>query len=65
MKQKGNTNDMIFSVPKLISYISQFMTLEPSDLIVTGSPPGMGPVKSGDVLEGGIDGGVTIKFKVK
>lgn len=65
MKQTGNTSDLTFSVPRLISHISQYMTLEPNDLILTGTPPGMGPVVSGDVIEGGIENGVTIKFKVK
>jgi 2-keto-4-pentenoate hydratase/2-oxohepta-3-ene-1,7-dioic acid hydratase in catechol pathway len=40
--QDGNTDTMIFKVPKLVSYISQFMTLEPGDLIFTGTPPGVG-----------------------
>lgn len=62
--QRGNTCDLIFSVPQLISYISQYMTLEPSDLILTGSPPGMGPVSPGDVIECGITDVVTMKFPV-
>lgn len=60
--QTGNTKTMIFSVPKLVSYISQFMTLNTGDLITTGTPPGVGmgrkpePVylKAGDVVELGI-----------
>lgn len=51
-------------MPFLISYISTYITLEPNDVIITGSPPGMGPVKKGDVIEGGIKGGVCIRFEV-
>jgi len=40
--QNGNTNKMVFTVPKLVSYLSQFMTLEPGDVITTGTPPGVG-----------------------
>ncbi len=61
--QDGNTDDLIFRIPKLVSYISQFMTLLPGDLISTGTPAGVGlgfdpPVylKPGDVLELGMDG---------
>ncbi|SRR5579871_194529 len=60
--QKSNTNNMIFKVPFLVSYISQFMTLLPGDVISTGTPGGVGfvmkpPVylKAGDVIELGID----------
>ncbi len=62
--QTGNTKTMIFSVAKIVSYLSQFMTLEPGDVITTGTPPGVGlgmkpnPVflKKGDVVTLGIDG---------
>lgn len=61
--QTGNTRTMIFKVAKLVSYVSQFMTLEPGDLITTGTPPGVGmgqkpPVylKKGDVMTLGIEG---------
>ncbi|HQZ07845.1 MAG: fumarylacetoacetate hydrolase family protein [Rhodoferax sp.] len=61
--QTGNTRTMIFSVAKLVSYVSQFMTLEPGDVITTGTPPGVGlgmkpPVylKKGDVMTLGIEG---------
>jgi len=60
--QTGNTRTMIFAVNTLVSYVSQFMTLEPGDIITTGTPPGVGmgqkpaPVylKAGDVVELGI-----------
>ena len=61
--QTGNTKTMIFSVAKIISYVSQFMTLEPGDIITTGTPPGVGLgmkpplyVKKGDVMTLGIEG---------
>jgi 2-keto-4-pentenoate hydratase/2-oxohepta-3-ene-1,7-dioic acid hydratase in catechol pathway len=48
--QEGNSVDMIFSIDKIISYISQFMTLKTGDLIFTGTPSGVGPVEIGDQL---------------
>ncbi|QJW88699.1 fumarylacetoacetate hydrolase family protein [Spirosoma taeanense] len=61
--QDSNTNDMIFNVPTLVSYISQFMTLLPGDVISTGTPAGVGMglspqrfLKPGDVVELGIEG---------
>ena len=63
MMQDNNTDDMIFEVPYLLSYISQFMTLLPGDVISTGTPAGVGLgfkppiyVKPGDVIELGIEG---------
>jgi len=50
-KQQANTSDLIFSVPELVSYISQVITLLPGDIIATGTPAGIGPMKSGDVIE--------------
>lgn len=55
-RQKGTTRDMIFTVGELISYISAVMTLEPMDIIATGTPEGVGPMKDGDTLEAGIQG---------
>jgi 2,4-diketo-3-deoxy-L-fuconate hydrolase len=61
--QTGSTKTMIFSVAKIVSYVSEFMTLEPGDVITTGTPPGVGlgmkpPVylKAGDQIALGIDG---------
>ncbi|MCX7918861.1 MAG: fumarylacetoacetate hydrolase family protein [bacterium] len=54
-RQKDNTRSMLFKIPKLISFISQYMTLEPGDIIATGTPEGMKPVKPGDVMEVTID----------
>lgn len=55
-KQQGNTKNMIFSMGELISYISTVMTLEPMDIIATGTPEGVGPMKDGDTIEAGIEG---------
>lgn len=51
IRQEGNTRDMIFSVAQLVSHLSQAMTLEPGDLIATGTPEGVGPLVDGDVFE--------------
>lgn len=56
LKQKGTTGDMVFSVPKLVSYISGIMTLEPGDVITTGTPPGVGPMQAGDIVDVSIEG---------
>lgn len=49
--QSSSTRQLIFSVPRIVSYISQVMTLEPGDLIATGTPAGVGPMKPGDTVE--------------
>jgi 2-keto-4-pentenoate hydratase/2-oxohepta-3-ene-1,7-dioic acid hydratase in catechol pathway len=61
--QDGNTDDLIFNIPYLVSYISQFMTLLPGDIVSTGTPAGVGLgftpnifLKEGDIVELGIDG---------
>jgi 2-keto-4-pentenoate hydratase/2-oxohepta-3-ene-1,7-dioic acid hydratase in catechol pathway len=51
IKQNATTDDMIFKVPALIAYLSKYMTLNPGDVISTGTPPGVGPVKAGDLVE--------------
>lgn len=51
LKQSSTTRNMIFKVPHLVSFISQIMTLLPGDVIATGTPPGIGPVKPGDIME--------------
>jgi 2-keto-4-pentenoate hydratase/2-oxohepta-3-ene-1,7-dioic acid hydratase in catechol pathway len=50
-RQHGRARDMVFSIATLASYISQVMTLEPGDLIATGTPAGVGPLAPGDVVE--------------
>jgi 2-keto-4-pentenoate hydratase/2-oxohepta-3-ene-1,7-dioic acid hydratase in catechol pathway len=56
VKQSGRTADMAFSVPFLIRYIANIMTLYPGDLIATGTPAGVSPMKDGDVVEVEIEG---------
>jgi len=64
-RQKGNTADVIFSFEKIISYASQFFTLQQGDLIFTGTPAGVGPVKQGDRLEGFLEGEKVFDFEIK
>lgn len=56
MRQSANTSQMIFSVTFLVRWISQMMTLEPGDVIATGTPAGVGPLAAGDVVEVRISG---------
>ncbi len=54
--QQGNTSDMLFSIPKIIAHVSRFITIEPGDLLFTGTPAGVGPIDHGDLLEGFLNG---------
>ena len=63
--QTGHTRDMLFSSDKLISYISRFVTLKMGDILFTGTPVGVGPVKINDRLEGFLEGTKLFDFKVK
>jgi len=63
--QQGNSKDMIFNFDKLISYVSQFVTLKMGDIIFTGTPSGVGPVKINDILEGYIGEEKSFKVIVK
>ncbi len=65
LKQDGNTADLIFSVPKVLSYISSFLTLEPGDLVLTGTPDGVGPMQAGDKLEVTVEGIGTLEGYVE
>jgi 2-keto-4-pentenoate hydratase/2-oxohepta-3-ene-1,7-dioic acid hydratase in catechol pathway len=56
MRQMGSTREMVFSVQKLIAFISSVMTLQPGDVILTGTPAGIGPLRSGDSVEVEIEG---------
>ena len=55
-RQRGAARDMVFAIPELLSYISHVMTLEPGDLVATGTPAGVGPLSAGDVVEVEIPG---------
>jgi fumarylpyruvate hydrolase len=56
MRQEGDLNQMIWKVPEMISYLSGLFELAPGDIIMSGTPAGVGPVQRGDVLHGHIDG---------
>lgn len=63
--QTGNTEDMIFNVDRIIAYASRFFTLKIGDLIFTGTPAGVGPVKVGDHLQGYINDQKLLDFFVR
>lgn len=63
--QEGNTGEMIWNVDKIISYISRFFTLKIGDILFTGTPVGVGPVKIGDHLQGYIEHQKLLDFRVK
>jgi len=56
VRQQGRARDMAFPIPVLLAYISRIMTLEPGDVILTGTPSGVGPLRPGDVVEVEIPG---------
>ncbi len=64
IRQDGSTADMVFGVAELIATISQVMTLEPGDVILTGTPSGVGPLQPGDVVEVEIEGIGTLRNPV-
>lgn len=63
--QKGNSREMIFSIERIISHASRFFTLKRGDLIFTGTPEGIGPVKPGDQIDAFIEGEKLLSFEVK
>ena len=63
--QKASSSEMIFSFEDIISYISKYITLKTGDLIFTGTPSGVGPVKIGDRLEAFIEGEKLLGCSVK
>jgi 2-keto-4-pentenoate hydratase/2-oxohepta-3-ene-1,7-dioic acid hydratase in catechol pathway len=65
MRQMASTRDMIFTTRQLIAFISSIMTLEPGDLLLTGTPAGVGPLNPGDVVETKIDGIGSLINRVK
>lgn len=64
VKQQSNTKNMIFDVYELVSFISGIMTLMPGDIIITGTPPGVGPLEIGDTVEVEIEGIGVLRNKV-
>lgn len=63
--QAGNTKDMIFNIDQIISYLSKYFTLKLGDLIYTGTPAGVGPVKIGDELKGFLEEEQLLRVKIK
>ena len=63
-KQDGNTKDMIFKIADLIAHVSSIITLEAGDIILTGTPSGVGPVRSGETMIAEIEGVGSIEFPV-
>lgn len=64
LRQNGDLNQMIWKVPEMIAYLSGLFTLRPGDVIMSGTPAGVGAIVRGDVLEGGVDGVGTLSVKV-
>jgi fumarylpyruvate hydrolase len=64
IRQRGDLSQLIWKIPEVIAYLSTLFTLAPGDLIYTGTPAGVGPVRRGDALEGGVDGVGTLALKV-
>lgn len=64
VRQSGNTADMIFTPAQVISYISRYVTIEPGDILSTGTPEGVGEIRPGDVVEASIVGLCSVKNRV-
>ncbi|MCU0799484.1 MAG: fumarylacetoacetate hydrolase family protein [Candidatus Thermoplasmatota archaeon] len=65
LKQDGNTDMLLFTVEQMVSRISSVMTLEEGDIILTGTPAGVGPIQHGDRLEASVDGLGTLEVTVR
>ena len=65
VRQSGSSYDMIFTFDQVISHVSRFISLKTGDLIFTGTPEGVGPVKQGDVLEGMIGGESCLRIEIR
>ncbi len=65
LKQKGNTNDMLFKIDELISYLSKYFSLKKGDLIFTGTPEGVGLIKKGDKLKAILNNSVELNINVQ
>jgi fumarylpyruvate hydrolase len=64
MRQKGDINQMIWKIPEMISYLSDYFTLAPGDIIMSGTPAGVGAVKRGDQMRGVVEGVGEITVRV-
>ncbi|NBB88853.1 MAG: 2-hydroxyhepta-2,4-diene-1,7-dioate isomerase, partial [Bacteroidetes bacterium] len=65
LAQRGDTRHMMFTLPEIIAFISQYFTLQKGDLIFTGTPSGVGPIQPGDLLEGYLNGQTVLKCPIK
>ncbi len=65
IRQSASTRDLLFSVDKIISYVSQFVTLKIGDLIYTGTPAGVGPVSAGDTIKARLNGVELLNFDIR
>jgi 2-keto-4-pentenoate hydratase/2-oxohepta-3-ene-1,7-dioic acid hydratase in catechol pathway len=65
LKQQDNTKNCVFSVQHVLSFISKYMTLFPGDIVITGTPRGIAPMKSGDTVEVEIEGIGTLRNTVQ
>jgi 2-keto-4-pentenoate hydratase/2-oxohepta-3-ene-1,7-dioic acid hydratase in catechol pathway len=65
IRQSSNTDQLVFDIPTLVSFVSRMMTLLPGDVIMTGTPPGVGPIRPGDVVEVRIEGVGTLRNPVR
>lgn len=63
--QLGNTKNMLFPIPGIISYLSKYFTLQKGDLIFTGTPEGVGPVSKGDLFKGSLEGNDVLLCEIK
>ncbi len=64
VRQRGRTSEMVFTVPSLVRYVSRMMTLEPGDVISTGTPAGVGPLREGDTVEVEVEQVGTLRNRV-
>jgi fumarylpyruvate hydrolase len=65
VRQQADVSELIWKVPEIVAELSTFFELLPGDLIFTGTPAGVGPLKSGDRIEGGIDGLETLVTQIE
>jgi fumarylpyruvate hydrolase len=63
-KQQADLADLIWDIPHVIAYLSELFTLQPGDLIYSGTPAGVGPIQRGDVMRGGVENVGEIEIKV-
>ena len=64
VRQVGHTADMVFSVNKLLSHVSRYVTIKPGDILLTGTPEGVGQVQPGDVLKAYLEGALVLQVQV-